>query len=512
MKNKDLLNAINEIDSVYIKEANEAKFKKRRFGRITAIAAIASFFAVIGVGYFVSGIVKDKWQNPEDGEIRGVQPTLEPTGFKESNTGAAFADFAIVQASYPECIPYPDETRFDYDSSQEGADYYKELANWMEKRRERIDQSGIYLDDLYPFYEKTMQEFLVSGENTNRIYSPLNLYMALSMLSEITDGNSRAQVLNLLGAPDIHAVRESAAALWTANYCDDGMVTSILANSLWMRQGVDFIPETMQTLADIYHASSFQGKMGSEEFTKAFRSWLDMQTGGLLNEQAKDVETDEDTVLELASTIYFSAQWQERFDEKETREEIFYKADGDVVCDFMHQVQMGICYRGSNFSAIRCGLEMSGDMWLFLPDETADVNEVVKDSEILELIHSGGNWNNKIYARINIALPKFDIVSDFDLIEGLKAMGLSDIFEEELADFSPMCQNSDGISVMQAKHAARVTVDEKGCVAAAYTILAMNDGGGIPVEKMDFVLNRPFLFAITGADGAVLFLGVVEEP
>mgnify|MGYP001069982708 CR=1 FL=1 len=104
------------------------------------------------------------------------------------------------------------------------------------------------------------------------------------------------------------------------------------------------------------------------------------------------------------------------------------------------------------------------------------------------------------------------MVSDIDLIEGLKTLGIVDIFDVSLADFSPMCEESDDIYMSEAKHAARITVDEKGCVAAAYTIMAAEDGAVIATEKIDFVLNRPFVFAITGADGTVLFIGVVEEP
>ena len=65
----------------------------------------------------------------------------------------------------------------------------------------------------------------------------------------------------------------------------------------------------------------------------------------------------------------------------------------------------------------------------------------------------------------------------------------------------------------QTQHAARVAVDEEGVVAAAYTLLA-EAGCGMPekLEEVDFILDRPFLFAITGEDSLPLFAGVVAEP
>ncbi len=270
--------------------------------------------------------------------------------------------------------------------------------------------------------------------------------------------------------------------------------------------------EPLKRLADIYQASSFRGDMESEEFLKAFQAWLNEQTGGLLEEQAGALKLDGNTVLELASTIYFRAQWQDRFYEENTAESTFHAASGDITCDFMHRSGIQSYYHGDNFSAVCCDLTLSGGMWLFLPDEDATVNEVIESGEALRLLREPSAWEERRTVQVDLSLPKFDIVSDLDLIEALKAMGVTDIFDGRLADFSPMAKNRDGVTVGEARHAARVLVDEEGCTAAAYTILAMNDGAAIMQERADFVLDRPFLFAVTGADGSILFLGVVEEP
>ena len=427
--------------------------------------------------------------------------------------GAVFADYAVAQAQYPESLPEPKSAMFiDASGELDGEAFHAAVEAYRAERTGRINGSESYRSRLYPFYGTTMRELLVSDEHVNRAYSPLNLYIALSMLSELTGGESRAQLLTLLDAHDIEAVRESASALWLANYSDSSLVTSTLANSLWLRQDVDFVPETMQGLADIYQASSFRGDMESEEFLRAFQAWLNEQTGGLLKEQAGALKLDGNTVLELASTIYFRAQWQDRFYEENTAEGTFHAASGDITCDFMHRSGIQSYYRGDNFSAVCCDLALSGGMWLFLPDEDASVNEVIESGEALRLLRESSAWENRRTVQVDLSLPKFDIVSDLDLIEALKAMGVTDIFDERLADFSPMAENRDGVTVGEARHAARVLVDEEGCTAAAYTVLAMNDSAAIMQERADFVLDRPFLFAVTGADGSILFLGVVEEP
>ena len=57
-----------------------------------------------------------------------------------------------------------------------------------------------------------------------------------------------------------------------------------------------------------------------------------------------------------------------------------------------------------------------------------------------------------------------------------------------------------------------MAVDEEGVTAAAYTMMANSGAGMPPEEEVDFVLDRPFLFVITGVDGLPLFTGIVNTP
>ena len=119
------------------------------------------------------------------------------------------------------------------------------------------------------------------------MYSPVNTYMALAMLAEVTDGESRQQILDLLEAGDLKTLRAHGENIWRLCYSDDGAVTSIPANSLWLRDGMEYNQNTLDLLAQHYYASSYRGEMGSEEYDRALQTWLNEQTGGLLKEQAE---------------------------------------------------------------------------------------------------------------------------------------------------------------------------------------------------------------------------------
>ena len=76
-----------------------------------------------------------------------------------------------------------------------------------------------------------------------------------------------------------------------------------------------------------------------------------------------------------------------------------------------------------------------------------------------------------------------------------------------------MTDDVDSIYVSKAQHDVRVTVDEDGVEAAAFTVMAMS-GAGAPadeVEEIDFTVDRPFLFAIMSDDNLPLFAGVVNQ-
>ena len=406
----------------------------------------------------------------------------------------------IAEPEYPEMTQYPE----NWDDS-------KQYDAWEKDWKAQRMQIKGYENCLDYFVEKTMPQFLSEAGDENLVYSPVNVYMALSMLAEVTDGNSRQQIIDILGVENVDVLRDQVSAVWNACYRNDGTVTSVLANSLWLNQDIRFKKAVMETLADKYYAASYWGEMGSADFNARLREWLNTQTGGLLENQIENIGMKPETVLALVSTIYYQARWQCEFWE-ETTEDVFHGADGDLNCDFMHQSLSRKYYWGEQFSAVAQDLQFSGSMWLILPDEGITVAELAKDGELLELI-SGEQWENCKDIMVNLSMPKFDVSSSMDLGDDLQAMGITDVFDDTLSDFSPLTSDLENIYVSEAVHTARVMVDEEGCMATAFTVLeaAAGEAPG-ETDEIDFILDRPFLFVITNESGLPLFAGVVNQP
>lgn len=484
MKNEKIYDGITDIRDEIIEKAESCNLRKasRKKWRLGAVATI---LAVV----FIVGAVLWSYEKP-----------------------VAMPAFAVAQAQYPKMAPYPNERAYikrngDFDS--EG--FSKVYNAWNASRQAQRREKG-YADGLESFFVTSTRQFLSNTNGENRVYSPLNVYMALGMLAELTDSGSRQQILDLLGSESIETLRAQASDLWNANYCQDGAVSSVLASSLWLSEDISFVQSTMDTLADTYYASSYQGKMGSDAFNQALQDWLNTQTGGLLEEQAGQVALSPDTVLALATTVYFQAKWSGGFSENNTKAGVFHAASGDVTADFMHQGGTDTFFWADQFGAVAQDLEGSGKMWFILPDEGVLPEDLLNDDTVMHLIENPYDWENQKRLIINKALPKFDVTSQMDLCTGLKELGITDVFDPAVSDFSPTTEDTDALYLSGAQHDTRVAIDEEGVTAIAYTAMMVCGAAEPPEDEMDFVLDRPFLFVITSSDALPLFVGIVNQP
>lgn len=434
----------------------------------------------------------------------------EPGTQAVSDTGG----HELALAAYPEASPYPDEASFTDEKTGEwdSEGFQEAYDKWRSEQRALSDLPEADGEVLEFFAENSIRQLLSGSQGKNRVYSPVNLYIALAMLAETTDGETRQQILDALGAEGMESLRTHANHIWQLCYKNDGAVTSILANSLWLSEGMTYNEETLKTLADSYYASAYSGVMGSEEYDKMLQDWVNEQTGGLLEEQAAGLKMSPETVLSLASTIYFRAKWYSEFQPEDTKKAVFYGPDGEITCDFMNSSDHNMYYWADHFSAVALSLREGGQMWLLRPDEGISPEELLDDEEMFSLLWSRGVWDNAANLKVNLSMPKFDVASDLDLKEGLQALGIQAVWDSEAADFTPLTEGAEEIWLSEASHAARVKVDEQGVEAAAYTVMMATGAAMPPDEEVDFILDRPFLFAITTTQGLPLFTGIVNQP
>lgn len=479
MKKDEFFEVLGDIDPESIEKAGKYRAKKKltvKWGMWAGIAAAA----VVATAGMVIGINASK---------RGG------SGMKAGGTQASVVK---VMASYPTS----DLTDISLDSFVEGNAHY----SWYESQLGKIRTTSELAPGMDKYYSSVMAELLKS-QDENTVCSPLNTYIAFAMLAEVSDGDSRKQILDMLGASDMETLRNNVKALWESNYADTPLLTSLLGNSVWLNSSMNYNEDTLKRLADQYYVSSFRGNPGSAEMDDELRKWTDEHTGKLLTEYTKDMSLDPQTAMELVSTIYYKAQWQNLFDPEQTTKETFHGTKADQTVDMMHMETTLSAYQSDTYTAVSLPLTDSGAMYFYLPKEGTDVNELAADPEIFQALRAE---ETAIYPLVKLSVPKFKVSGKQDLRDMLEKLGVTDVLDPSKADFSALTTDSKDLFLSKADHAAVVEIDENGVTAAAYTAMAVC-GSAMPQDTLEVVLDRPFVFVVTGWDGSVLFTGVVRN-
>ena len=407
----------------------------------------------------------------------------------------------LAAPQYPQMAPYPTEFAATFD-----ADYDAWRDSLKAQRRDR-DLSA----ELEAYFAKTIPAVLAGATGENVLCSPINLYMALAMLAECAGGESRAQVLELLGSADVETLRQQASDVWNVTYRADGAVQRTLGSALFLDDDLDFRQDTLDVLARDYYASSFRGQMGSEGMNEAFRSWLNENTGNLLTNQIDQLELTPEILLALATTVHFQAKWHHEFLPENTIDGTFHSPDGDLDARMMRSDGFDTYYWGDRFSAVAKGFE-EGAMWFLLPDEGVSPEELLEDQQAMAfLLNRETLSENSTYLRVHLTVPQFDVSCQLGLNDTLKGLGITRVFDPALADFTPVSQ-SQQLALSRVIHGSRVKVDEQGCEGAAYTAMLYAGASRPPEEEVYFTLDRPFLFCVTGAQNLPLFVGIVNQP
>lgn len=400
--------------------------------------------------------------------------------------------------------------RPDLDDYKDRDQWRADREKWEAEQKFLSSTSRAAINALTPFFTNGSAQFLSTQGSENLLWSPINAYIGLAMMTELTDGASRQQILDLFGARDIDALRQQVGAVWESAYNDNGHEISTLANSLWLENGLNYQQDTMDNIAYYYYASVYQGDLGSQKINNAIGAWINNNTGGFLKKSTSNVNLSPDTILALYSTIYFQAKWQDEFSASKNTQDTFHAPNGDKTVTFMNKklAQMNYYY-GDKFSAVALSLKNGSRMWFILPDEGYTTADVLADGQYMQMVLQQ-DWENTKWMKVNLSVPKFDVNSTLNLKDGLQEMGVTDVFNEGAANFSEITGDVP-IFLTAANQSVRVQIDEEGVKAAAYIEFPGATSPEPPKEIIDFILDRPFIFAIT-TESIPLFMGTVNNP
>ena len=468
MKREDLLTALEEISDKHIQEAEKPP-KKHAFLKMVAAAAVIA-------------VVMNLFSGP-----------------------ALITAYAVTTPSDPRMMERPNSSNYIDDKK-----WLEDWDKWEAEQEVRKETTAQAISRLRSFFTEGNAQFLQTEKNENKIWSPVNAYIGLSMMAEITVGETKQQVLDMFGVQDTDELRKQVSAVWESVYQDNANEICVLANSLWLEKGLQYNQETMDVLGYHYYASVYQGDLGSNQINRDIAAWINNNTGKFLEDSTKNIQLDEETIMALYSTLYFQARWQNEFSEKNNSDGVFYMPEGESQAVYMNKKEsMMDYYWGENFSAVNMYLKNGCDIWFILPDEGMTVEDVLDNGTYMDMLLSS-KWGNSKFMKVNLSVPKFDVSSTMDLADGLENMGMTNVFNQEFGEYTNLTSDSQ-IWLTGANQSVRVQIDEEGVKAATYIEIPGAGSPAPPDEVVDFILNRPFLFVITN-ENIPLFVGCVNNP
>lgn len=128
------------------------------------------------------------------------------------------------------------------------------------------------------------------------------------------------------------------------------------------------------------------------------------------------------------------------------------------------------------------------------------------------------SFKDGVLTRVIGSIPKFKFDYSLDLLNDLKKLGVTNIFDINKADLSNLTDSKEYISCMI--HKANIEFTQDGIKASAATIAGGAGAAGsfdylfeIPVEVIDLTFDKPYMFIIRDkSTGEVWFAGTVYSP
>ena len=337
----------------------------------------------------------------------------------------------------------------------------------------------------------------VTPKDENVVVSPYSAAVALSMLAEGAQGQTRVEFDNALGG-----VLYKAEDLGS----NDSVVVKS-ANSVWIDDNFSPRNRYVNLLEKDFDAFLDVLNFADPATLKAINNWCSENTDGKITEILNRL--DPSNVMVLINALYFNAPWEEEFDPDMTSEQTFYGVTKESKVKLMGRKGYYLYAEHNGFQMIQLpyqGLKYA--MYVVLPPEGADVDKLLPKLDE-QMYNSAMDMLQQ--QEVRFYLPRFKAETSMLLNKPLQNMGIKTAFTSA-ADFSGIAEMGP-LVLDQVKQKCYIDVSEKGTEAAAVTSAQIRLTSARPVVKLPVMrVDRPFMFVIAdGENRNILFAGKIVQ-
>ena len=340
-------------------------------------------------------------------------------------------------------------------------------------------------------------------QEENPLVSPLSVASALSMTANGAVGETKTQMEQTLGA-DTGSLNAYFSVL-QASLGNDKQLKA--ANSIWMKDTDTLHVEDafLQQNADVFDAGIYSAPFDDSTKT-AINDWVSKQTDKMIPEILDEIP--DGAVMYLVSALAFDAKWERPFQSYEVwNGKCTARGGQEQTGDFLHGAVGQYLSDEHAEGFLKPYADGKFAFAVLLPDETTSIENYVNQltGERLHAILA-----SPIDESVEIALPKFKAEFSAELSGNLKALGMTDAFDGEKADFTALGTSDEGnIYISRVLHKTFIQIDEEGTKAGAATAVeATTESAALYPHSV--LLNRPFVYMIVDLEtGLPIFLGAL---
>ncbi len=385
-----------------------------------------------------------------------------------------------------------------------------------------------FLGKLSAFSSKLTAELYGEREGENSVcISPVALYMSLAVACEMSDGETREQILDALGMNynELQFFTKYLYAICNgSSVYNDGMGTEKvcsemrLASSVWFADTVALNGATNKRLAKNYNCDVFSISYENGDASKLINQYIEYKTDGLVS---SDIKFSKDTAFSIISTFYLREIWNSiGRDLTLTLEEYrFTNNDESVTETFLLKGNYvkGRAYETDKYSAFFAETCGGFKIYFILPNESIRLSKMFTDktiNEVLAIDDFGYADEEALELYYTRALfPEFSASFSGDVSKLLsESFGMTDLFDKGLCDASGATPSDAYCKALM--HTCEINVDAKGINNSSSVAIpgsAPQAPSGYEIILNDFVIDREFGFLIVDEYGTLLFSGAVNN-
>lgn len=341
------------------------------------------------------------------------------------------------------------------------------------------------------FFKKTNQTVQY---DENIILSPYSAGVALSMLEEGAEGETKAEFDNALNG-HLFAAEDLGGN-------EDVTVKS--TNSLWISDNFSIRNRYVSLLEKDFDAFVTTQNFSDPATVQSINNWCGEHTAGKITHIIDELSPND--VMVLVNALYFNAPWEKAFDPEGTEKAVFHGVVEDKEVPMMYTKDKYAYAEYQGCQLIR--LPYAGgrySMIVVLPPYGWGIDNILP---YVNGTAYKGAMQMLSKQEVVFRMPQFKLETSLVLDKALKKMGVETAYTPA-ADFKGISAMGP-LSLGTVKQKCYIDVTEKGTEAAAVTSAQVRLTSAAPHPVVRMTVDRPFIFIISDSQtDNIIFVGKV---